>query len=157
MNFEKTLFKISFLETFKYFLLMLILLNVPIFIFTIIKGDPSVLLYDSSWMMQFGFPFVFAILQTVINRNGVLKVTMFDDAKALTEKVESVALKKGFITTESNIENIKYIKKTKLGRFFNSFLGDNLEIKVTDNGVSIFAKKFMLDSIKMKLKFNHAN
>lgn len=82
---------------------------------------------------------------------------MFDDSKALTEKIESVALKKGFITTESNIENIKYIKKTKLGRFFNSFLDDNLEIKVTDNEVSIFAKKFMLDSVKMKLKFNHAN
>lgn len=58
MQFERTLFKVSFLEMFLYFTLMLILINVPIFIFTWIKGNPRLLLNDGSWMMHFGFPFV---------------------------------------------------------------------------------------------------
>lgn len=155
MNFEKTLFKISFLDTFKYFVLMLIFINVPILIFNLLKGDPKLLLYDTSWIIQFGYPIIFTTVQIIINRNGILKVTMFDDSKALTKRIESVVLKKGYtIDADANTGDIKYIMNSKLNRLFNTILNQNIEIKITYNEVSIFARKNMLDSIKMKLKFS---
>lgn len=70
------------------------------------------------------------------------------------EKLDTIMFKNGFIATDSNTENKKYTKKTKLDNLFNSIQNQNINLKITDNEVSIFARKNMLDSVKMKLKFN---
>ena len=153
MKFEKTLFKVSYREMF-FFLVITLIANGAIFIFTWIKGNPRLLLNDGSWGVQFVFPTIYSILLTAVNRRGILKVSMFDDSKALKEKIESVVLKKGYTSTYSNTQYSKFIRKSKLGRFFNTFFNENIEIKVTEDEASIFARKNMLDSVKMKLKFN---
>ncbi|SMO36845.1 hypothetical protein SAMN06265379_101316 [Saccharicrinis carchari] len=154
MKFVRTLFKVSYSEIFLFLLSILLLTNVPVFIFTLIKGNPSLFLNDASWIMQLLFPLAYSLIFTAVNRRGVLKVSAFDDQKTINQKIKSVLLKKGFIATDATKANQKYIRKTKLDRLLNAILNQDIDIKITDNEVFIFARKNMLDSIKMKLKFN---
>jgi hypothetical protein len=75
----------------------------------------------------------------------------------LTKKIESFILGKGYVAVGSENEAVKYIKKSKLGRFFNYFFREDVKVRVTDNEIAIFAKRSLLDTIGMKLKFDRAD
>lgn len=49
------------------------------------------------------------------------------------------------------------MKKTKWARFFNYFFRENIRMKITEEEIVIFAKKNLLDSIEMKIKYNRTN
>ena len=152
MKLEKKLFKISLPETFLYFGLLFILLNGTIFTFTLIKGNPRFLIYDSSWIIQIVFPVIFSVIQTSVNRNGLLKLTTFYDSKVLRNQIDSF-LSKSHIRIDSETGDSEYVKRTKWARFFNFFFRENIKVKVTTDEITIFAKKNMLDPIEMKI--NH--
>jgi len=71
--------------------------------------------------------------------------------------IEFKHFKKGYTVIDSKTANIKYVKKTKLGKFLNQFFKEDIIVQITENGVSIFAKKNVLDSIVMKLKYDKTN
>jgi hypothetical protein len=156
MKIEKTFYKISLQETFLLLGLMLILFNGLIFTYTLITGNPRLLIYDSSWILQFVFPILYSISMTSINRNGVLKITSFNNATALIEKIE-LLVRKRYIRLDSETGNFEYMKKTKWARFFNYFFRENIRMKITEEEIVIFAKKNLLDSIEMKIKYNRTN
>jgi hypothetical protein len=156
MKFKKILFRNSLLETFLYFGLLFILINGTIFLFTLIRGNPRFLIYDSSWIIQIAFPFIFSIIQTSVNRNGILKLTVFNDSKTLTEKIDSL-VNNSYIRIVSESGDLNYVKKTKWARFFNYFFRENIKIRVTNNEIMIFAKKNILDSIEMNIKRSKLN
>jgi hypothetical protein len=156
MKIEKTFYKISLQETFLLLGLMLILFNGLIFTYTLITGNPRLLIYDSSWILQFVFPILYSIIMTSINRNGVLKITSFNNATALIEKIE-LLVRKRYIRLDSETGNFEYMKKTKWARFFNYFFRENIRMKITEEEIVIFAKKNLLDSIEMKIKYNRTN
>jgi hypothetical protein len=156
MNIEKKLLKISFSEAFLYFGLMFILINGAVLLFTSIEGSPRLLIYDSSWIIQFLFPLLYSIIWTSINRNGILYVTGIDNPKTLIEKIESV-LNKKYIRIDSKTGDYEYEKKTKWARFFNYFFRENIRIRAANEGVRIFAKKTLLDSIETKIKYDKRN
>ncbi len=157
MKLERTLFKISISETIILSIFMLTVLNGVIFLFLLATGSPRFLLYDTAWILQIVFPIVYAVFQSLINRNGVLKLTYYQDLIKLTKQIESLLFNKGYIVIDSKTVYIKYVKKTKLGKFLNQFFKENINVQVTENGVSIFAKKNVLDSIFMKLKYVKTN
>ena len=157
MKLERTLFKISISETIILSIFMLTVLNGVIFLFSFVTGNPRFLLYDTAWIFQIVFPIVYAVFQSLINRNGVLKLTYYQDLIKLTKQIESLLFNKGYIVIDSKTVYIKYVKKTKLGKFLNQFFKENINVQVTENGVSIFAKKNVLDSIFMKLKYVKTN
>ena len=157
MKLEKTLFKISISETIILSLFLFVVLNGVIFLFSVVIGKPSYSITDSGWISQIVFPFVYSIIQTSINRNGVLKLTEFGDLATLTKQIESLLLKKGYIVINSNTNDIKYIKRTKWSRFFNHFFRENINIKATENEVSIFSKRNLLSSIEWNLIYGKTN
>jgi len=157
MKFERTLFKISILETIVLSIFMFVALNGVIFLISLFTGKPRFMFYDTAWILQIIFPFVYATIQTSINRNGVLKLSEYSDLEALTSQIESFFLKKGYIAIYSKTENFKYVKRTKWSRFFNHFFRENINVRISENAVSIFAKKHLLDSIGMKLKYDKTN
>lgn len=156
MKTEKTLYKVSIQETFLQIGLMLILFNGLIFTFTLVTNNPRLLIYDSSWILQFVFPILYSIIMTSINRNGILKITQFNDTNALIERIESLMNKK-YIRLGSEIGNFQYVKKTKWARFFNYFFKENILIEKTKEEIVIFAKKNFLDSIELKIKYDKTN
>ena len=156
MRIERKLSKVSLYETLLYFGLMFILINGTVFLFTFVKGNPRLLLYGSSWLIQFVFPLTLAILQNYINRNGILKLTEFDNPKTLLEKVE-LPINRSFKKVVKGSGDFKYLKKTKLARFFNFFFREDVQIKATDDKIMVYAKRGLLDSIEMKVRFGKNN
>jgi hypothetical protein len=152
MKFEKTLFKMSFIETIKLSVLLLFVLNGFIFLISYFQGNPRFIFYDSAWITQIFFPIVYSIILTSINRNGVLRVADYDDLTTLMQQIEHLTLKRGYIVENTNHNNILYTKKTKLGRFFNYFFRENINVQTINNEVLIFSKRNMLLHILMKLK-----
>ncbi|MDY0201672.1 MAG: hypothetical protein RBR40_11870 [Tenuifilaceae bacterium] len=154
MKTDRVLFKLLPLETFSYFVLMVILLNIPLILITLIIGTPRILIYDSSWILQFAFPLLYSIIWTSINRNGVLKLTLFNDSKTLEEKLESFLLKRGYVRNGTETENIQFVRKSKLGKFFNYIFRENIRMKITDTEILIYSKKHLLVPIEMKFKYD---
>ncbi|MDY0198871.1 MAG: hypothetical protein RBR68_13755 [Tenuifilaceae bacterium] len=152
MKTDRTLFKLFPLETFLYFVLIVILLNIPLILITLIFGTPRILISDSSWIMQFAFPLLYSIVWTSVNRNGVLRLTMFNDSKALVEKIESFLLKKGYVRNGAETEDFQFVRKSKLGKFFNYIFRENIRMKITDNEILIYSKKHLLVPIENKFK-----
>ena len=157
MKFEKTLFKVSVKETIIFSIFLFVLLNGIIFLFSLVIGKPGFLLYDTAWILQIVFPFVYSIMQTSINRNGVLKITDHDDSATLMQKIEPLILKKGYIAENSEEKDITYVKKTKWGRFFNYFFRENIRVQINENEVLIFSKRNLLLPVLMRLKYHKAD
>ena len=95
MKLEKTLFKISIKETLILSIFFFFLLNGFVFLISLLTGKPRFLFYDTAWILQIIFPFVYSIIQTSINRNGVLKITEYDDITNLVQHIEPLFFKKG--------------------------------------------------------------
>jgi hypothetical protein len=152
MKLEKTLFKISIKETLILSIFFFFLLNGFVFLISLITGKPRFLLYDTAWILQIIFPFVYSTIQTSINRNGVLKITEYDDITNLVQHIESLFLKQGYIVEKSNNNNVSFAKKTKWGRFFNNFFRENINIQIRKGELLIFSKRNLLLYIIMKLK-----
>lgn len=153
MKLEKKLFKMSVTETFLYFALMFISLNGTIWMISLINGDFKLLAHESSWIVQFVFPVLFAIINTAIHRNGVLMVTSFSNQSELLQKIESMI---GHRYRRSSSENgvFNYTKKTKLARFFDYFFRENVRIKATADQINVFAKRGLLNSLDTRLKYD---
>ena len=135
---------------------MLILFNGLIFTFTLVTGNPRLLIYDTSWILQFVFPILYSIIWTSINRNGFLKISEFNDSTQLIARIEPLMAKR-YIRFDSESGNIKYLKKTKLAKLFNYFFRENIKIEKTKEEIFIFAKKNLLDLIELKIKYVRTN
>jgi hypothetical protein len=157
MKQEKSLFAISISETIILSLFFLVVLNGVIFLFSVIFGKPSLFFNDYGWISQIVFPIVYSIIQSSINRNGVLMLTDFSDVALIAKQLETIIFKRGYMISDRETENVKYGRTTKWGRFFNLFFREDITIRVTENGVSIFAKRNMLNSIELKLIYGKAN
>ncbi|SHG02942.1 hypothetical protein SAMN05444274_1222 [Mariniphaga anaerophila] len=154
MKLERALFKISVKETIFLAIFLLIVLNGVIFIFSVVIGKPSISISGSGWISQIALPIVLAMTQTLINRNGVLKCEEFNDAATLTKKINSLILKKGYISSDSELDKIKYVRKTKLARQLNFIFREEINVRIIDNSISIFGKRNVLESLRMNLKYD---
>lgn len=157
MQFEKKIFKLSLVEPFLYFILMFVLINLAFFMFSLIEGNPRFFAYDSSYIIQIVFPVFYVVILTSINRNGVLEVTEFQDSVILTNKVDVYLKRRGYIGIDTENRITKYVRKNKWGRMLNFFFRENINVEITDNKLTIYAKRNLLDSILMKLKYEPAN
>ncbi|MFP4366513.1 MAG: hypothetical protein ACLFQA_05415 [Bacteroidales bacterium] len=100
MKLEKVLFKMSFTETLILSLFFFGIFNGFILLFMVLTGRTGFLLYDNAWIIQVFFPFMYSIIQTSINRNGILKISGYNDLLSLVKKIENLVFKKGYIPTE---------------------------------------------------------
>lgn len=157
MQFEKKLFKMSLVETYLYFTLMFIMYNGIFFIISLFEGKPRFLAYEGSWILQFVFPVFYAVIQTAINRNGLLKIAEFQDSSLLAEKTDIYLAGRGYVGTKTGEQTIYYVKKSVLGKILNVFLRENISILVSDKELIIYAKKNIIDSLLMKFKYNPNN
>jgi len=152
MKFEKTLFKVSVKETLILSVFFFLILNGLIFLITVLQGNPRFLFYDTAWIIQIIFPFFYTIIQTSINRNGVLKVTGYYDSTVLMQQIETLILKKGYIVENASDRDVFYAKKTKWNRFLNYFFRENIRVQMNKSEVMIFSKRNLLLYLSMKIR-----
>ncbi len=154
MKIERVLFKVSISDFLLLSASMLLIFNALVFVFSQVTGNSGVFLYEGSWVLQVVFPFGFGLIQSALNRNGVLKLSGYSDLTSLKKHIETLILKKGYVATESQAGEIKYIKKRLWDRFFNIFFRENINIKITENEVLIYSKRNVIYYIEMALKSN---
>jgi hypothetical protein len=167
MKFEKVLFSMSFSETLILSMFFLAVFNGFVFLLSLMIGRPGFLLYESAWIPQIIFPVLYSIIQTSINRNGLLKITEYTDLSSLVQKIESLILKKGYIPedvnksdltiADSNTTKLAFVKNTKWSRFFNLFFREDFNLQINKDEVLIFTKRNLILSLLMGLKYDKSD
>ena len=153
MKFERTLFMISISETLLFGAFYLVVLNVFVLVIALLSGRPFITFIQKSWILLVVYPLLLPILQTTINRNGVLKVEGIDDMPKALKKIDFLLLKKGYTAVNQDSGEIFYAKMKKFDKFFNFILKDDILVKSGENDVQVFAKRNMLMAIEFKLKY----
>ncbi|GEM_PF-2129616 len=153
MKFERTLFKISIKETILFAVFYLIVLNFFVLVISIIAGRPFITFVQRSWILLVVYPLLLPILQTSINRNGILKVNGIVDLPEALKKIDFLILKKGYTAVNKDTSEISYAKMKKFDKFFNFILKDDIRVKSVENEVQVLAKRNMLMEIEFKLKY----
>lgn len=151
MKTERNLLKMSLLDTLLYFILLFVFINGIIVLFTIIAGKPRLFIHDSSWISQLLFPVIYSVIQTSINRNGILKITDYSNLNYLKEQIEKSIAKNGLHRIISESEGYIYKRKTKFGRIFSFFVGEKVIVKYSDIQIQIYSKRNMLIHIEQAL------
>lgn len=157
MQFEKKLYKMSLVETYLYFTLMFILFNGFFFIVSLFEGKPRFFAYEGSWILQIVFPVAYSLIQTAINRNGVLKITESEDSSLLAEKTAIYLAGRGYVGSKTGAQTSYYVKKSVLGKMFSVFFRENISVLVSDKELIIYAKKNIIDSLLMQFKYKPNN
>jgi hypothetical protein len=104
--------------------------------------------------MQVLFPVIYSLIWTSGNRNGILKITECHDPQALIDQIgSSLKRKYKYKRVESEKGAYAYTKRTQWARCINYFFRENVSIQPEADGCRIFAKKNLLDSIEMKIKY----
>lgn len=151
MKTERSLDRMSLSDTLLYFVLLFVVINGIILLYTIITGNPRLFIHDSSWISQLLFPIMYSVIYNGINRNGVIKITDYSDLNCLKEQIEESIIKNGLQRISSESESYIYKKKTKVGRFFSFFAGEKVTVKYTDTQIQINSKKYILTQIEQAL------
>ena len=153
MKIERNLMKMSLLDTLLYFVLLFVFINGIIFLFTIIiTGEPKIFISDGSWISQLLFPFLYSVIQTSINRNGVMKITDYSDLDYLKEQIEKSIIKNRLHIINMESDSYIYKRKSKIGRIFGFFVGEKVTIKYSDSQIQINSKRNILTQIEHALK-----
>ena len=153
MKFERTLFKISISETLLLGAFYLVVLNVFVLVIALLSGRPFITFIQKSWILLVIYPLLLPILQTSINRNGILKVNGIVDLTVALKKIDVLLLKKGYTSVNNDTSEISYAKLKKFDKFFNFILKDDILVKSVGNELQVFGKRNILMAVEFKLKY----
>ncbi|MEI6139720.1 MAG: hypothetical protein WCP85_10685 [Mariniphaga sp.] len=153
MKFERTLFKISIKETVLLAIFYIVVLNFFVLVISMIAGRPFITFVQKSWIMLVIYPLLLPILQTSIDRNGVLKFDGLNDLPEALKKIDFLLKKKGYTVVNQNTREINYVKKAKFDQFFNFILKNDVQVTSAENEVKVFGKRQILMAIEYKLKY----
>jgi hypothetical protein len=153
MKIERSLFQISISETVLLSLFYLIVINAFVLLIAVIAEKSYFTLIQRSWIMMVIYPLVLPILQTAVNRNGVLSVKGLNDLTEPLKKIDTLLVTKSYTIVDQINGEFHYAKKKKFDQFFNFILKDDVRLKTLENELQVFGKKNMLMSIEFKLKY----
>ena len=153
MKFERTLFKISIKETLLLAIFYIVVLIFFVLVISMIVGRPFITFVQKSWILLVVYPLLLPILQTSIDRNGVLKFDGLNDLPEALKKIDLLLKKKGYTVVNQNIGEFSYAKKAKFDQFFNFILKNDVQVTNVENEVKVFGKRQILMAIEYKLKY----
>ncbi len=131
----------------------LIVINGIIFLFSIIAGARFLEVFKSTWLISLGYPVLHGIIQSYINRNGVMTITEFDDPVSLTEEIEHSAGRIGYKITKKDNGNLRFNRRSKSGRILNLLFREDFRVTVSDSEVKIRGKRNPLKRIGKRLTY----
>ena len=153
MKFERILFKISIKETVLLAVFYIVVLNFFVLVISMIAGRPFITFVQKSWILLVVYPLLLPILQTSIDRNGVLKFDGLNDLPEVLTKIDLLLKKKGYTVVNQNTDEINYVKKAKFDQFFNFILKNDVQVTSVENEVKVFGKRQILMALEYKLKY----
>lgn len=153
MKIERELFKISIKEIVWFFLVQFAVINTFTFTYSVIKGNPSFLMYDFGILYQVFIPLVNAVMFGMGNRKGTLKISAFADKSIVKDQIESLLKMNAYSKEKISEGHDIYSNTSKRNKILDYFFRQTLEVKYEDDLIMLLAKRNLLKTIKMKLEF----
>ena len=155
MRTEKKLFEVSYFEMIKLTIFVILLVNGVTCLFTLLIGASFISVFNSTWLILIGYPLAHGVIQTVINRNGVLIIDEFEDAEVLQKQIEYIAGRISYKITEKNNSDIKFRRKTWFGRIQDMLFREDFKMIISDSTAEIYGKRNTLLRIEKRLKYSY--
>lgn len=147
MKYETQNFKVNYKD---FALMLLFMMFVGLLLISVISafrwGNTK-----NSYITIFVFLIIYSTFQSFGNRSGVLKISGYQNQQNILDAIEKYNLKHRYIKTVVTDEII-YVRRTKLGRFFDYFFNEKVTVKTLDNEIDVYCKKNFLWQLEMDLK-----
>lgn len=153
MKIEKSYFKVSLKEMAAMIFFALLLVNGIMFLFSLLIGISFTSVFQSTWFISIVYPVGHGVIQSIINKNGVMVLSQFDDLDSLREQLEHSAGRIGYKITYKDNTTIKFNRKATTGRFMNFLFGEDFKVVLSDDRVEIFGKRNALVRIERRVTY----
>jgi len=153
MKIEKRFFKVSVAEMMGMILFGLLLVNGIVFLFAVLTGASFISVFKNTWLISIFYPVGHGVIQSLINKNGIMIISQFDDLDSLKERLEYSAGRIGYKVTYRDNTNIKFDRKTKLGRIVNLLFREDFKLVLSGAKVEIYGKRNALIRIERRVTY----
>lgn len=153
MKIEKSYFKVSLAEMAGMIFFALLLVNGIVFLFALLIGASFTSVFQSTWFISIVYPVGHGVIQSMINKNGVMVLSQFDDLDSLREQLEHSAGRIGYKVIHKDDKTIKFDRKAKLGRVLNLLFREDFKVVLSDSKVEIYGKRNALIRIERRVTY----
>lgn len=153
MIIEKNFYNVNLTEMTVLVIFGLGVINGIVFLFSMLTGVKFVAVFSNTWPISIGYPLVHGVIQSLLNRNGVMSIRKFDDPESLREQIEHSARRIGYIITEKGNGHLKFNRRTKAGRGLNLLFREDFRVTFSDSEVKVFGKRNPLNRIEKRLTY----
>ena len=156
MEIEKKYFGISYSEMVVLILFILLFVNVLALLASLIIGISYLQILSTGWFLFLVYPVAHGVIQSVIDKNGVLIISGYDDFQALKRELKTISRRISYQVTERHDNVFKFNRSTRLGRMLNLFFREDFTMVVRNGTVEIYGKHNTLIRIERRFKLLHA-
>lgn len=149
---NKRLFKFSVID-------FLLLLTFSIILFVALTGFLSLIMgktffsfFGNQWITFVIYVLILPITQASINRRGELIIADSEYLSKCNNHLDEIILSKGYISNRKSDNETIYTRRTKIGRFFNCFFNENIQVRNEEVVIRVFSKKNVLTQLENKIK-----
>lgn len=144
--------RISVRDTVVMTLFTLVLVNGLAYLISLVLGISFLTLFSNAWILFIGYPIAHGIIQSRINRKGVLTIRDFDDFDSILLEIEYIAGRINYKLTKEAGGKIRFNRKSKFGRFLNRIFKEDFTMTSKDNSIKVYGKRNTLRRIEKRLK-----
>jgi hypothetical protein len=152
MKIKKKLFSVSIPEMIKLTLFILLLVNVLAYFYALALGESYFAIFRSAWIILIGYPIAHGMIQSRLNRNGVLIVSQYENAELLKKEIEYIAERIGYEVTSRDEKSVNFNRLTGVSKFLNRLYREDFSLVLNENSVEIHGKRNTLFRINKRLK-----
>ena len=155
MKIEKKLYEVSFFEMIKLIFFIILLVNGITYLFALLTGASFMSVFNRTWPIILGYPLAHGVIQSLINRNGVLVINEFEDPELLEKQITYIAGRISYKITDKDNSGIIFRRRTKIGRIQDLLFKEDFKMILSDNTAEIFGKRNTLLRIEKRLKYSY--
>lgn len=149
---NKRLFKFSVVD-----FILLLILSIIIFvgftgILSLIMGRSFISFVENQWITLAIFALITPTTQALINRRGELIISDREYLSKCNNHLDEIILSRGYISNRKSDNETIYTSRTKIGRFFNFFFNENIQVRNEEGVIRILSKKTVLIQLESKIK-----
>jgi len=151
MKFNKTLFKFSLSDVFRFFIFMSVIVVAVMYLMSLLFGFSFSSYFLSSKIITPLVAFLPMFFVLLYNKNGQLVISDFKDLSKVKKEIENKLMKIGFVVSEQTDGMIKYDRKTKLGRAISGVFKEYIIVNYDNQSVSVNSNRGILMRLQMHL------
>ncbi len=151
MKFDKTLFKFSLSDVFRVFIFMSVIVVAVMYLISLLFGFSFSSYFLSSKIITPLIAFLPVFFAFLYNKNGRLVISGFQDFSKVIKEIENKLMKIGFVAYEQKDGEVRYDRKTKMGRAIGRVFKECIIVHYDNETISVISKRDILTRIQMHL------